>query len=50
MNLQNNNIANMSYAELTEEQLKKLISIEDNINGDRQEKVYLMAFEKNVEI
>ncbi|ARE85755.1 hypothetical protein [Clostridium formicaceticum] len=34
----------MSYANLTEDQLKKLMMIEDEINQNRQEKVYLMAF------
>ncbi|SDJ81311.1 hypothetical protein [Natronincola ferrireducens] len=40
----NKDMAAMSYANLTDEQLKQLMSIEDDINKNRQEKVFLMAF------
>ncbi|SET23870.1 hypothetical protein SAMN05660297_01790 [Natronincola peptidivorans] len=38
-------MGNMNYADLSKEQLKKLMAIEDEINSNRQEKVFLMAFQ-----
>lgn len=37
-------MGNMSYANLPQEQLSKLREAEDEINKNRQEKVFLMAF------
>ena len=34
----------MSYADLSEDQVKRLMMVEDEINKNRQEKIFLMAF------
>ncbi|MCC5911101.1 MAG: hypothetical protein JJT76_11760 [Clostridiaceae bacterium] len=36
-------LGHMAYANLNQEQLKQLMVIEDEINKNRQNKVYLMA-------
>lgn len=40
----NKDMGKMSYASLSQDQLQKLMTIEDEINKNRQEKVFLMAF------
>lgn len=34
----------MNYANLSEDQIQRLMAVEDEINKNRQEKVFLMAF------
>ncbi|WP_156943661.1 hypothetical protein [Alkaliphilus transvaalensis] len=39
-------LGSMNYADLSKEQLTQLMKIEDEINANREKKVYLMALVK----